>query len=312
MSFLQSLICLTIATCSVFKAYTHQLVVVALFKNEAPYLKEWIEYHRLVGVDHFILLDNLSTDHWRDVLDPYIEEGLVEVINSFGEPDFKGFPAKYQTLGYFYSYVKCLGKARWITFIDIDEFLLPMKTSTVVQSLDEYYQDASGIYVNWRCFGTNHRYIEPGKPIITQLKAASNASHSHNAVGKSIIKVGDIEEYNDAHFWRLKAGKHYFDGSGRRLVYNADSTLKVPLSQTSKYIRINHYMHRDEKFFRERRLKRARDLGHSTHTLLEHYRSFNEDEDYAIINFLKTHHPEAYETFWNSNEQPVNSKGQCV
>ena len=35
----------------------HQLSICAIFKNEAKFLKEWIEYHRLVGVDHFYLYD---------------------------------------------------------------------------------------------------------------------------------------------------------------------------------------------------------------------------------------------------------------
>ena len=34
----------------------------SIFKNEAPYMKEWIEYHLLVGVDHFYLYNNNSTD----------------------------------------------------------------------------------------------------------------------------------------------------------------------------------------------------------------------------------------------------------
>lgn len=33
----------------------YYLSVCAIFKNEGPILKEWIEYHLLVGVDHFFL-----------------------------------------------------------------------------------------------------------------------------------------------------------------------------------------------------------------------------------------------------------------
>lgn len=34
-----------------------------MVRNEIPYLFEWIEFHRLQGVDHFILYDDESTDH---------------------------------------------------------------------------------------------------------------------------------------------------------------------------------------------------------------------------------------------------------
>ena len=39
-----------------------RLAICAIFKNEAPYLLEWIDYHRRVGFDHFVLYDNDSTD----------------------------------------------------------------------------------------------------------------------------------------------------------------------------------------------------------------------------------------------------------
>ena len=53
------------------------LVLCAIFKNEAPHLKEWIEYHLLVGVEHFYLYNNNSTDHFREVLQPYVDNGTV-------------------------------------------------------------------------------------------------------------------------------------------------------------------------------------------------------------------------------------------
>lgn len=31
------------------------LSICATFKDEAPYIPEWIEFHRRVGVDHFFL-----------------------------------------------------------------------------------------------------------------------------------------------------------------------------------------------------------------------------------------------------------------
>jgi len=42
-------------------AESPSLVLVAIIKNEARYLLEWIAYHRAAGVDHFILMDNEST-----------------------------------------------------------------------------------------------------------------------------------------------------------------------------------------------------------------------------------------------------------
>jgi hypothetical protein len=53
------------------------LSICATFKDEAPYLPEWTEFHRRVGVEHFFLYDNLSTDGSREVLEPWVHAGLV-------------------------------------------------------------------------------------------------------------------------------------------------------------------------------------------------------------------------------------------
>src|SRR5947209_4668609 len=44
---------------------TTSLAICAIFKDEAPYLAEWVTFHRLMGVDRFYLYDNRSTDSWR-------------------------------------------------------------------------------------------------------------------------------------------------------------------------------------------------------------------------------------------------------
>ena len=41
-----------------FSEKKYKLSICAIFKNEANYLKEWIEYHRMVGVEHFYLYNS--------------------------------------------------------------------------------------------------------------------------------------------------------------------------------------------------------------------------------------------------------------
>lgn len=49
-------------------------------KNEKPYLKEWLEYHLLQGVEHFYLCDNGSTDGTDAYLEPYVAKGVITYI----------------------------------------------------------------------------------------------------------------------------------------------------------------------------------------------------------------------------------------
>ena len=48
------------------------LSICAIYRDEAPYLAEWIEFHRLVGVERFFLYDHMSQDHHLEVLAPYL------------------------------------------------------------------------------------------------------------------------------------------------------------------------------------------------------------------------------------------------
>jgi hypothetical protein len=59
--------------------YQHGVAALAIFRSEAPYLPEWIEYHRLLGVEHFYLLSNdgLEDAVSSAVLARYIADGIV-------------------------------------------------------------------------------------------------------------------------------------------------------------------------------------------------------------------------------------------
>ena len=58
----------------------YELSACAVIKNEAKYIKEWIEFHRIVGVEHFYLYNNGSTDRIYKVLRPYIRQGIVTLV----------------------------------------------------------------------------------------------------------------------------------------------------------------------------------------------------------------------------------------
>ena len=66
----------------------YQLAICSIFQNEAGYLKEWIEFHRLLGVEHFYLFNNLSTDNFHSVLAPYVKNKVITLIE-WPYPDFR-------------------------------------------------------------------------------------------------------------------------------------------------------------------------------------------------------------------------------
>ena len=50
--------------------------------NKGPWLREWIEYHHMIGARNFILYKSGWSDNTDQVLAPYIERGMVEVLQA--------------------------------------------------------------------------------------------------------------------------------------------------------------------------------------------------------------------------------------
>ncbi len=97
--------------------FLHDLAVVAILKNEGAYLKEWLDYHLLAGVNHFYLYDNDSPDNQREVAAPYVKAGLVDYINAPGK--------KMQYAVYNDAVKRFKFRCRYMAFIDGDEFIFP-------------------------------------------------------------------------------------------------------------------------------------------------------------------------------------------
>lgn len=151
------------------------LSIGAILQDEAPYLREWIEFHRLVGVQHFFLFDDRSTDHPEDVLRPYVEAGLVTL---------QPLPAKVPRFVFDRqreAYNLCLRRfgpcTRWLAFLDLDEFLYARDEDDLVAVLEDY-ADAPAVAVNWIFFGTSGHILDPGGLVIEQFTRCRNSPMS--------------------------------------------------------------------------------------------------------------------------------------
>ncbi len=284
----------------------YEFAIATMFRDEAPYFKEWIEYHLMVGAEHFWLYDNLSQDNWQDVLDPYIKQGIVEVIPWSGAEvkveNTKEFPFTAQVNMVRDALRIAKGKAKWIAIIDVDEFIFPKKEKTIPLCLENHFSDAGAVFVNWLNFGTSGIHIREGEPIIHKLTTSSMKSYQKNGNGKSIFRPEEVElpEVHWVHWAMLKSGSNYMNGDGKSVIMTgAEANWDWCLHD--KYIRINHYFLRDENFFQEKRLALAqrKEGSYSEETLWEFYDLLSRIKDYSLLNFIKKEHPDKYKEFWS-------------
>jgi hypothetical protein len=158
------------------------LGVVAILKNEASYLEEWLCHHLAVGVEHFFLYDNGSEDDLHALIRPYVNHGLV-TLTYFplrgGQRDANNHAVRWYG-----------GTAEWLAFVDIDEFLVPHGDARVPDLLSAH-RDAQQVLVARRefCF-SGHRERPPGLVTEEYRLASVNVPRvgGSNVLGKPIVR----------------------------------------------------------------------------------------------------------------------------
>lgn len=289
------------------KKYTYKLSVGAIFKNEAAFLDEWITYHRMVGVEHFYLYNDNSTDNWQEVLKPYMDQGIIDVTLWPTNGDL----ISYQGYAYKDIIKRTKGITEWLALIDLDEFILPTQESTVTECLDKYFKEASAIYVNWYNFGTNNVSLKSGDLVLPLLTRCSLPDHSLNGIGKSIIKPHLVDEKSlwHPHHVPLLDNSVYYNGDGVSIPYSKERTeVVIKGNQHTKCMRINHYSMRGEDKFQLKRAERKNYI-----LMDEHHEAFNQCSNTDILTFIKKHHPEQYNNMWGKaqNKSFVMAAGHC-
>jgi Glycosyltransferase family 92 len=261
--------------------FKYDLAICAIFRDEAPYLKEWIEFHRLLGVEHFYLYNNRSSDHCMEVLAPYISKKIVTLIDwhyRFKEPN-KWSPI--QCSAYQDTIDKIKGTVKWLAILDIDEFLFPIKTETLIEFLKDYEQ-FGGVCVNWQMYGTSHvSKIPENKLLIETLHLKAPVNHGENNLVKSIVQPSKVSSCLNPHFccfipdfYQINENMEKFEGP------------VAPYVSVNK-IRVNHYWSRDEDFFYRIKVPRRESWKDNLEGQIKRLNTLNsEPDDGAIQRFI--------------------------
>lgn len=162
----------------------------AIVKNENSYICEWVDYHKQLGFNHIYIIDNNDKDGEKpeDVLQPYIQENYVTVINDRG--DYRMF---HMNLLYRYVYQRYMQKNYdWCAIIDLDEFfyLLDGFTNINVFLQQDKFMNADIISFSWQYYSTDNiddLFLQRDSNVLDRFNTPSNY------VGTPRIK--DIIEY---------------------------------------------------------------------------------------------------------------------
>lgn len=252
----------------------YYLSICAIVKDEGPYLKEWIEFHKLVGVEHFYIYDNNSTDNTKQILQPYITQGLVTNIYWQMHPG--------QTQAYNHC-LKNYGKdSKWIAFIDLDEFLFGTKKDNLKDILNEY-ENYSGIGINWVCFGSNNIEKKTNELVIKRFTKRAFLNFLPNKHIKSIVQPSLTEcAGNTPHQFIYKNNSLAVDENFKFIQKNESLLKNISINK----IRINHYLVKSKEECLEKINRgRATIKDNRKEDYFEKHNK-NDEEDITILRFL--------------------------
>jgi hypothetical protein len=251
----------------------YELTACLKFKNAARFLPEWIEFHQIVGFEHFYLYNNNSTDDYIEVLAPYRDEGSVTLY------EWPRSPAAPEADEHCVAHHR--HEARWIAFLDDDEFLFPSRGESVRKVLSRYKQYPA-LAVHWLMFGSSGHLRRPeGLVLESYLLRADYVS----PIIKSIVNPRRVAAPANAHHWLYRSGDIASDENERPVKISRS----VPA--TAEVLRINHYWSKSLEDGQNRITRGAVDQWtkenpRSMKLWHDFDRGFNEVEDREVLRFV--------------------------
>ena len=219
-----------------------RVLAVTTMRNEAPFILEWVAYHRHIGVTDFLVFSNDCDDGTDKLLDRLQALGVLQ-----HERNHAGGKKTVQW--------RALGKANrhplvtnadWIFVTDVDEFLCIHAGDGKITDLIAACPDADGFAIPWRMFGNAGVVNFSDAPILDQFtKAAPDALlWPWRAVQfKSLYRQNLRYQRLGIHRPQLKEGEppsRWYDGNGA-LQPAVPGTVVPTLLPRYALAQINHY-----------------------------------------------------------------------
>ncbi|GLS15014.1 hypothetical protein GCM10007935_24470 [Hydrogenophaga electricum] len=240
-----------------------RLGVGAIFKDEKPYVIEWLAHHRLLGVERFFVADNQSTDGTTELLEALQACGFL-ACHRFPSPEGRGpqLPA-YRMLLETHGH-----EVEWLAFIDADEFIWPMgeedSLPAFLQQLAERRPQMGALVLNWASYGSDGQLHQAPGLVVERFTRHAPRDHFANVPVKTVFRPGDFEGFTCSHNVQLAPGRSHLHADGQPRQTHPDY-LDIP---EKRYIRservcwegfrINHYVIKSYQEFAQRKRRKGR------------------------------------------------------
>lgn len=229
-----------------------RLAVVAIFRNEAPYVVEWLAHHRVVGVHSFYIADNISDDGTSELLQALHELGYLQRIP---------FPSPPGQPPQLLAYAEVLGShaadEEWVAVIDADEFIVPKDepyNARACLSQLAAQPDVGAVVLNWAIYGSSWLANHAAGLVTERFIRRAHPSFEPNLHYKTIVRMAAYAGLTkNPHHFELKPGWRHVHTNGQEVVFHERHGPGLSQEVVWASMRLNHYIVKSREEFTTRK-----------------------------------------------------------
>lgn len=258
-----------------------RVAICAIFKNEKPYILEWLSHHRMIGITDFYIADNISSDGTSELLNSLHHDGLITRLSWPTLPGIKPQLPAYEKMA---ELAKNDG-VEWALFIDADEFItLNEDLKSIQAALEKIIKndtEIGGITINWATYGSSNIIMNPEHSVLDNFEFRFKKDSNINRHYKSLLKLDAfVSTGNTPHEFRIKSSHKYINTIGQEHISPLSGMSE---SVTWENIKINHYMIKSKSEYVSKKMKKGR-ASSSANLDLSYFYAHDINAEYSPIN----------------------------
>ena len=218
-----------------------KVCVCTLGKNENKYIREFVQHYKNYGIDKIYLYDNNNIDgeKFEDVINDYINNGFVEVLNWRGlkQPLYKIMNDCYQ---------KNYNTYDFLVFYEIDEFIHLHNYTNIKNFLSlAKFNTCEIIHLNLISHTDNNKLYYENKPLAERFPEKIPIKSIGNNLEIKFILRGHIPNIHIDNVHRCNRINKNCNGYGNSNKYNVIFSTEPDY----KYYYIDHYYSKSTEEF---------------------------------------------------------------
>jgi hypothetical protein len=231
-----------------------RIAIAAIFRNEHPYVLEWIAHHRALGVERFYIADNISDDGTSELLQALHDLGVIRRIA------FAPTPGQAPQLP---AYAELLGThARdedWIAVIDADEFIVPTggaRSLAEVLAPLAAQEDIGAVVLNWAIHGSAWLLNHSAGLVCERFTRRAHQNFGANHHYKTVLRRAAFASvYSNPHHFVLQPGWRCVHTDGSEVVLHPRHGTGLSERVVWEGLRLNHYIVKSREEFETRKAR---------------------------------------------------------